>query len=33
MDTRMEVAQQVILHDARHPSVLELPVVPAVRAR
>jgi hypothetical protein len=28
MDTRIEVAHQTILHDARHPSVLELPVVP-----
>jgi len=32
MDARMEVAQQAILHDARHPSVLELPVAPAAHA-
>jgi len=30
-DAVIEVAQQTILHDARHPSVLELPVVPSVR--
>ena len=32
MDTRIEVAQQTILHDRRHRSVLELPVVPYVKA-
>lgn len=31
MDTRIEVAQQTILHDRRHRSVLELPVVPYVK--
>ncbi len=28
MDTRIEVARQTILHDPRHQSLLELPVVP-----
>ncbi|HYQ81389.1 MAG TPA: CocE/NonD family hydrolase, partial [Anaeromyxobacteraceae bacterium] len=27
-DTRMEIAHQTVLHDARHQSMLELPVVP-----
>lgn len=30
-DAIVEIAQQSILHDARHQSVLELPVVPSVR--
>jgi putative CocE/NonD family hydrolase len=32
MDTRMEVAHQTVLHDAHHPSALELSVGPRVRA-
>jgi putative CocE/NonD family hydrolase len=28
MDARIEVAHQAILHDAKHQSMLELPVVP-----
>jgi uncharacterized protein len=28
MDTRIEIANQTILHDAKHQSMLELPVVP-----
>jgi predicted acyl esterase len=29
LTTRMEVAEQVILHDAEHPSAIILPVIPA----
>jgi putative CocE/NonD family hydrolase len=32
-DTRIEIARQSILHDAKHRSVLELPVVHRVRGR
>ena len=32
MDARIEVAHQTILHDARHQSVLELPVATRVKA-
>ncbi len=28
MDAAIEIADQIILHDARHKSVLELPIVP-----
>jgi len=31
-DAIVEIAHQSILHDGRHPSVLELPVVPRIRA-
>jgi putative CocE/NonD family hydrolase len=31
-DAIVEIAQQSILHDSKHPSVLELPVVPRIRA-